>query len=382
MAKKSNRPEFSLKAFLQKIISHKTRRYARVWNTFNSIPDDILNSRQKIIIQSFMIFSGATDVLEALELSNKFQLPTGMIADQSGLTRYQTRAAIKSLPAAVEKLQKMEYFKYGESLVFKVYDENGTPIGKIDQNKTGESYYYIFEYQEPRSNKLSLKGYTDVSDESAIPKSYNDPSYRSDMDPFYAEKKKVLQQLNAYFPTNEHLNLVYFDLKDIEKAVKYYLLTVQEKTEEAEAKGDDINKVQLKYPWLKKCLDEKWYQSAVTPAMKLIDEIDYLKITFAKIRSFVTAEKINSDLILTHKDKPLHTVNEFNSIAGFYNQAYLAWNELDEEVKKEIFIIAGKYYRYARKAPIDKQDHKLLDSNDKKYKRLQQVISIMHTNFI
>lgn len=329
-----------------------------------------------------MIFSKATKVLKQLGLiNNKFQLPTGILAELSGLSRYQARAAIKTLPAAVREIKKLKLLKYGERIDFEVFDEEGTPIDQITENSTGVSYFYIFKYQTPRDEPDEVKGFTTAGDETGETETYNKPEYDKSNDPYLADKQKELSRLNKYFPGNEHMKLIYFELDDITKAVDHYEVALQEKKDIAQNQRREVDKVQLNYMWFKMSIEGQYWKTKFTPKQKVQNEVDKLKITIGKIRSFVTDQKIKTPLTLIHKDKPLHRWSDFNSAAAFYNQVYMQYVKLDENIQKEIYNLAGKYYRHENTKPVDKRDPITHDKEEAKTK-LQQIISIVHTNFI
>lgn len=354
--------------------------YAKVYVSFNKIPDKVLNSNQKIVLQSFMIFSHATKILKQLGLiDNKFQLPIGIVAELSGLSRYQAQNAIKALPAAVKEINKRKLLAKGESLKFEIKDEDGNNVAESGANKTGQSYWYFFKYICPRET-AEINGVTD----STADEDNEDPvstGYDSGVDPHYQDKYKEIIKLEPYFHLSEMEKFYKYTLDEIVQGVDHYLISLKEKQDNAQAAGRDREKVQLNYIWFKRCMEEKWYLTKYTPRQKVKQEIERIKILIAKVRSFTTDEKIKHPLKLLHDKKPLHKYTQFENIAMLNGLIYKEYKEIPDETKKEIYNLAAKFYRFEKKKHLSKQDPVVYDEKIAK-ERLQQIITVAYLNFV
>ncbi len=372
---------FSLNSFLKQLASGKIVLYTPVYSTFTRIPDKILNANQKQIIQGFMLFSQATKILKQLGLiDNKFQLPIGIIAQLVGFSRFQAQRAIKKIPAAVKLINQHKLLKNGEKLVFEIKDENGVDIPEHEINTSGGSYWYVFRYTTPRA-KEEIKG--SLHEDAELDK--NDPSpelkYDQGTDPHLADKKKEFDKIAKDIPSGDFRNLYYYPLDEIVRAVDYYLLTLQEKKDQAVAARRDVEKVGLNYMWLKLCLEKKYYLTKFTPRQKVKNEIEQMKILIAKVRSFITDTKLKTDLKLLHDRKPSHRYNQFENVAALHSGLYSEYQHLNPDTQKAIYELAKKYFRFENAKDLKDRDNVVHDKENAKH-RLQQIISVAYLNFI
>ena len=175
---------------------------------------------------------------------------------------------------------------------------------------------------------------------------------------------------------------MHFPLEDISKAVAHYQISLQEKKDKAVAQDKDPENVYQNYPWLKMCLEGKWYLTKYTPKQKVRSEVEKMKILIAKVRSFTTENKhIHFTKLISTPGKPLYTINQFENVPSLHKSIHGAWTRLTEETRKEIYTLAAKYFKAERKNDIGNQDPVVHDK-DSGLNKLQIAITVAHTNFL
>lgn len=298
----ANKIPLALERLVSAIKSSKTVFFTPVYTTFLQLPDEYLNSHQKLVCIALMQLGQATRVLDQIKLEDsQFQLSAGKIAELTGLSRSQSNRALKTLPNSLNILKRRKMFKAGELVTFKIMDSSGA---EISGNNSGLAPYFFFEYTAP-NNKISLGGKVTKDVKPKPAKKQTEIPFNENPD--FDLKMRQLKVLGKYFSDSELEVFTGHSLIEIVKTVDYYLSALYVKQQQS-GSGAILN-----YGWLKKAFNE--YKIALAPEKeKVLKAVSYIQNLHTEILRIIGRKELNIDFKLIQTAGPQFCFNDFVNV--------------------------------------------------------------------
>lgn len=330
----ANKIPLALERLVNSIQSGKTLLFGKVYTTFLSYPDNIINSNQKLVLIAFMQLGEASRIMDQVKgMDMQFQLSAKNIAVLTGLSATQANNAIKDLPRAVNELHRKKIFKQGEKIVFKIKDISGNDINK---NNSGVAPYFYFEYTAPK-DKISFGAEYVKEGKSLKQKSSNpaEPLYNKNTDLKFNEKMEYLKKLHEYFSEQELEQFASYKLLMIVKVVDYYLKSLKIKQQQ------HGNNAVLSLTWLKKAFTS--YKIDLDPQKeKLLRATEYLADLHNEIVKAITTKNIPTSFKFLHNKPPQYNLSNINHVSKLQQLFFEKYDELTVEQQQELELLSTK----------------------------------------
>lgn len=365
----ANKIPLALERLVHSIQSGKVLLHAKVYTTFLSYPDEIINANQKLLLIAFMQLGEASRLMDKVKgLDMQFQLNAKSIGTLTGLTANQANRALIDLPRAVNELARRKVYKKSEKIVFKLQDVSGQPI---DKNGTGVAPYIYFEYTAP-TDKIKF-GAEYQKEKKIDPAKQDAPAgklYDKSKDFQYNQKMEYLRKLKDYFTDNELEEFTSYKVIMIVKAVDYYLRSLEIK------RHQHGNNAVLSLGWLRKAFTE--YKIGMDPQKEiLLESINYLRGLHDRIVKVVAAKGITHRFTFLHGKPPKYDVHNIDHIVKLQKLYHTAYEEMEESMREELESLTNVSYGILKKEFESRQ----IDEKTALY-RTRSAILFRHLNYI